>query len=673
MLLLATAAAGQTANLAVLWRRENGSMSTLWDQVSCSAVLAVNHFNARDGRIVPEFASVPAGLQLNGLYYDAWSTAKMSLIAYRNAIADGAHIIAGPSRSAQCLPSSQLAGIDEVVINSPWASSPRLSETAVHTHFARIWPSDSLTASLIMEAITDFGWRKVGYVGVLDGYAEGFKDAMNAWSINNADRAGGTAQLQSVKSFSFNNRAAARESVNLLKAVGANVNVLVIFDEDIYAVMEAMNEAGLLGSDYVTVVSDTTTTASTDSSYIPEGGSAELLAGWLRGVVRIAFSPALEKPPGFQRFAPIWSSLTPADCAFTSADNTGFTATQDVFDTEPWDVVATMYDAVATNALALATATDFTNGDAVKAALKGLTIDGVAGPLAFQDSLDRDTTGIGLSIGNFWVDPDYPNKVVERSVGSYVGGTGMQFTANITWRSGTVTDPTVLGWTLDKATGRVTDPNVPDTVPKDKSLDPLVCAPGQKNVGSVCLECEVGKYGTMPVRRSDGSTESACIYTANRYFAPVKAISKEAIDTNSSYSCPVRSLYQRRGELTNMLVSLVPQEGATSRADCTCEQGAYLGLNNSAAYSNSADGDVECKKCPVTQDDDEGAVCAGEFFPPIARIGFGLLDTAAATGGADAEEPPGTRNFIQCRHGSTTCKTIEDAQVKAKPSPESQL
>ena len=98
-----------------------------------------------------------------------------------------------------------------------------------------------------------------------------------------------------------------------------------------------------------------------------------------------------------------------------------------------------------------------------------------------------------------------------------------------------------------------------------------------------------------------------------------------------------------------------------------------MGLTGAPAYSNSADGDVECKKCPMTQDDEEGAVCAGEFFPPIARIGFGLLDTAAATGGANAEEPPGTRNFIQCRHGSTTCKTIEDAQVKANPSPEPQL
>ena len=134
MLLLVSAAAGQTANLAVLWRRENGGMSgILWDQVSCAAVLAVNHFNARNGSIVPEFASVPPGLQLNGMYYDAWSTGKRAIMAYRKAIADGAHIISGPSRTAQAIPISQLAAVDEVVMNSFWASSPKLSDTAVHT------------------------------------------------------------------------------------------------------------------------------------------------------------------------------------------------------------------------------------------------------------------------------------------------------------------------------------------------------------------------------------------------------------------------------------------------------------------------------------------------------------------------------------------------------------
>ena len=188
--------------------------------------------------------------------------------------------------------------------------------------------------------------------------------------------------------------------------------------------------------------------------------------------------------------------------------------------------------------------------------------------------------GMGLGMGNFWVDPTSTlgGKVAMKSVGSYVGGTGMQFTAPITWRSTKVTDPTVPGWTLDKATGRVTDPNVPETVPKDKSLLPLVCAPGYKNVGSVCEACETGKYGTMPVARSDGSTDSSCVDSANRYFAPVEAISKDAIDTDPTYSCPVRSLYQRRGELTNTSVELIPKEGATSRADCTCEQGAYLGM-----------------------------------------------------------------------------------------------
>jgi|TARA_B110001469_G_C9639421_1_gene321278 ABC-type branched-subunit amino acid transport system substrate-binding protein len=288
LLLAAAAAAGQTANMAVLWRRENGTMnSVLWDQVACVAVLAVNHFNARNGAVVPEFADVPAGLQLNGLYYDAYSTGKRAIMAYRKAIADGAHIIAGPSRSAQAIPTSQLAAIDEVIINSPWASSPRLSETSVHPYFGRVWPSDSLTASMIMEAMTSFGWRKVGYVGVMDGYAEGFREAMFAWSVANADRVGGVARLQSAPAFSFNNPAAATEAVGLLQTIGANINVVIVFDEDVYATMEAMNEQGLLGPDYVTVISDTTTTASTGAAYIPAHGSADKLAEWLRGAIRV--------------------------------------------------------------------------------------------------------------------------------------------------------------------------------------------------------------------------------------------------------------------------------------------------------------------------------------------------------------------------------------------------
>ena len=157
-------AVDQTANLAVLWRRDglNGTRGLEWDAVSCAAVLAVNHFNARDGSIVPEFASVPPGFQLHGLYYDAWSTEAMAIIAYRKAVADGADSIVGPSRSSQSVTVSQLAAIDEVMIVSPWASSPKLSFPSVHPFFARTWPADTLAAANIMAAISGFGWRNVG-------------------------------------------------------------------------------------------------------------------------------------------------------------------------------------------------------------------------------------------------------------------------------------------------------------------------------------------------------------------------------------------------------------------------------------------------------------------------------------------------------------------------------
>lgn len=287
-------------------------------------------------------------------------------------------------------------------------------------------------------------------------------------------------------------------------------------------------------------------------------------------------------------------------------------------------------------------------------------MNGASGAIEFQDSLDRSTAGMGLGMGNFWVDPASSNngKCAMRVTGSYVGGSGLMLTDKIEWKSGAITDPTVPGWTLAQA--------LIDTVPKDKSLLPLICQPGYREVGPACQACELGKYGTTPVPKSDGSgsTSSYCVNTGPVKFAPNAAISADGI-LDETYSCPVRSQYQKRdAELTSMSISLLPQEGATSKADCTCEKGSYLGVTGASAYSSVTDGGNECKKCPATAAG-EGAVCEGEYFPPIARIGYGLLDSVAATGGSSATQPPGHRAFIQCRHGSTTCKTIEDAQVEA--------
>lgn len=413
-LVVGLANVASAAKLAVLWRRENGAMDSLgWDGVACAAVLAVsaspspsprlsiecqlhsrthshprpstldltltfnlarglsppasdaprqvNHFNARNGSIAPEFATVPLGLQIEGLYYDAWSTGKDATIAYRKAIADGANAIAGPSRSAQALPVSGLAAIDEVVVVSPWASSPRLSIAAEHPYFSRTWPDDKMAAGLIMSAMSDFGWKNIGYVGVFDAYADGFKEAMNAWSAVNPGR----AVLNPTPSFPFDNREAARNAVKALKALGTKVNVVIVFDEDIYAIMEAADELGMLGDEYIWVASDTTSDASTGTSYIPPGGSAAKLAGWLRGMIRLCFSPEGEKPAGYQRLQTVWAATTPSDCAFTpnpNNDSSHFVPTQAVFDRVPYDVAATMYDAVAVSALALAASDDPTNG-----------------------------------------------------------------------------------------------------------------------------------------------------------------------------------------------------------------------------------------------------------------------------------------------------------------------
>ena len=198
----------------------------------------------------------------------------------------------------------------------------------------------------------------VRYVGFLDAYADGLKDAMAAWPVDNP----GQAVLKPVPSFPLSNPVAAREAVRLLKALGTKVNMVIVMDADLYAVMSAAEEFGMLSDDYIWICSDTTNEASTGPSAIPEGGDPALLAGWLRGMIRISFSPSTEKSPGYQRLATLWSTLTPTDCAFTSGDDTHFVPDQAVFDSDPWDVVPSMYDSVAASALALAASADPTVG-----------------------------------------------------------------------------------------------------------------------------------------------------------------------------------------------------------------------------------------------------------------------------------------------------------------------
>eukprot|EP00966_Prymnesium_polylepis_P183265 4247097-Prymnesium_polylepis.1 len=67
----------QNATLALLLRLSDptGSLGDYWQGVGCAAVLAVRHFNARNGTVVPSLAAEHGGLRLRELIFDTGSVA----------------------------------------------------------------------------------------------------------------------------------------------------------------------------------------------------------------------------------------------------------------------------------------------------------------------------------------------------------------------------------------------------------------------------------------------------------------------------------------------------------------------------------------------------------------------------------------------------------------------
>ena len=172
------------------------------------------------------------------------------------------------------------------------------------------------------------------------------------------------------------------------------------------------------------------------------------------------------------------------------------------------------------------------------------------------------------------------------------------------------------------------------------------CPPGSTLVGTVCTPCPIGKYQNNDV----------CVEVGPAYFAPAEGKTKDTLDGCPPYSKYLDVIEEPAASLKDR-VALQDKTGATSASNCICTAGAYLtAAATDAEYKGYASDGSSC----VTNQCKEGAFCVGSNdFPPIAAIGYGLLDP----GSGDA---PGSKAFVGCRFGGTTCKTIADSIDAAK-------
>ena len=152
-------------------------------------------------------------------------------------------------------------------------------------------------------------------------------------------------------------------------------------------------------------------------------------------------------------------------------------------------------------------------------------------------------------------------------------------------------------------------------VPPDLTLTPLICSSGYifqiDGFAQSCVPCASGTYEV---------DHTICRAAGSLFYVPLPAQ-----NASGRIECPVNTevaeIRTNRGA-----PKLVPLEGATSVAQCTCVQGFYLPFSTSP---------VDCLPCP------NGADCAGATLPPVALEGFAVVRRHSTSTALSAHLPAG--------------------------------
>ena len=572
------------ATLALLLRLTSSGtpLSDYWTGVGCATILAVQHFNARDGAVVPDLQELSSPLQLRELVLNTDSVQSGGIAAYRSALEAVVHGIIGPSRSAVSSPTAQLGGLDKIPQLSHWSSSPSLSDKGIYSHFGRTYPSDVLSGELIMQTVSSFGWKKVGCIYVNDLFAQGLVSVMNSWSITHPDG----AKIAAASSFYYDDASSVQRAVKDVAATGLNIIIFIGFDGDLDPTLSAADEAGMLGAEYVWIFSDTTTADSPANTPNPA-----LTAQRLAGSISLSIAPSQSQ--GYRRLAAVWSELTPADCA-----NDLFNATAETFSRPPPDVGAFGYDAVIALGLGLAAAhadgISLSDGDATLARIWAQTFSGASGAVQFSETTgDREYAGLTYSLWDFQLQPN--GEVVQTVVGT-IGAEGVSFDgfAPIVWRSG------------------ITD--VPDDLTTVSRICPSGHVEAELSVGTrICQQCPRGKYEVQ---------RKLCMDADSMSYVPFDGANETGVRSCQLASPGTRVLELAAERHEGLGVHMQPRHGATGSSECVCDFGSY---NAELLGDPDYAGVPRCEPCQ------RGAICAGGQLLPVAKPGFAQLAYANPT------------------------------------------
>jgi len=145
--------------------------------------IAIEHFNARNGTIVDEFATLPAvcddvTLTFAG-FWNTGGTPNLALPTFlEQDLQNDIDSIIGPAWSRVSAPFSQIAGVFKIPVTSYASSAPSLDDREIYKYFTRTIPSDASIAIAFRDGCHVNQWTNVGIISYPDEYGRGFAEAL---------------------------------------------------------------------------------------------------------------------------------------------------------------------------------------------------------------------------------------------------------------------------------------------------------------------------------------------------------------------------------------------------------------------------------------------------------------------------------------------------------------
>lgn len=429
-----------------------------WEGEAAVAFLAVRHFNARDGGVVPALASpltAACGVQLVPRVFDSQSHPQPTLDAYlRSRYVDAwaaarPDIVVGASRSATTTPLALLTSLHDVPQISYWSTSTTLDDAETYPMFLRTISSDSLVATAVAQLFHGplFDARRVSMVYVNDAYGVSYMEALaEACAARNV-------KFDSY-AFSFGDTASQISAIKAMAKSDARYIVAVVFDDDLEFLMKTAGTHGIAGrASHLWMFTD----SAQNFNSVQDPGARRALHGSLR-VLSNGKGPDF---PGWERLGKSWekaksdaASLVPfINAHLPPLDVTDplfqFQLDAGVFDAplnardaagKMGDGAPFLYDAIASMGLAACAAEKAArdagrtfvgneSGKAIRAAALQQSFDAVSGTIQYNEHGSRSATTARIELYNLRAMGD--SSVSITLVGAYdKGNWTLQFNAD---------------------------------------------------------------------------------------------------------------------------------------------------------------------------------------------------------------------------------------------------